>query len=222
MPAVNYAVRLRASYETLKTTVADWALKAEKVLCYEHNDKKENVHCHFLLYQVYESVDTLKRAMRSHGIDLKGNAQLSFKTSFKLKDGAKVDITDETISKYVTYMSKGKYDPSYNKGYDPAFVATCKLAWVNHKLSTREESLFAGFSEEMGVLLTKHCEDRDPERPGINLNIVHRVAVRFCLAKMNGILNVQTRKDIDMVRDSWALEHGVIGAQDVKTPYKFK
>jgi len=220
MPSVNYAVRLRTSYETLKTTVADWALLSEKLLCYEHNDKKENVHCHFLLYGVYDSVDTLKRKMRSHGIDLKGSGQLSFKTSFKLKDGTKVDITDETIPKYVTYMSKGKYDPSYNKGYDPEFIAACKAAWINHPKSTRDEALLVDF--------TKYIDEvQEPKRvearaEGRTAQWLHRCAVIFCVFKMNGVLNVQTRKDIDMVRDSYGLINDIVSYGDVKTPYKFK
>jgi len=220
MPAIKYAVRLRASYESLKTTVADWALLAEKLLCYEHNDKKENVHCHFLLYGVYDSVDTLKRKMRSHGIDLKGSGQLSFKTSFKLKDGTMVDITDETIPKYVTYMSKGKYNPSYNKGYDPQFIDDCKAAWINHTRPPRGEALLLDFTKYMEEVqepkrLEARCEGR-------TIQWLHRCAVIFCVFKMNGVLNVQTRKDIDMIRDSYGLLNDIVSYGDIKTPYKFK
>lgn len=129
MPAVNYAVRLTASFETLQTTVADWAMVSKHILCYEHPEPG-NIHCHLLLYGVYQTTENLKTIMRSHGVALKGAGQLSFKTTFT-ENKVKIEITDETIPKFITYMSKGKYDPKYNKGYDE-IIPTCKSAWITY------------------------------------------------------------------------------------------
>lgn len=128
---MNYAIRFTESYETIKTTVSDWSLKSEKVLCYQHTGSKtEKVHCHLLLVGCSITPDQLKNLGKSHGLSGKGNGYWSFKTSFKDKStGAKFPITDETIPKYICYMSKGIYDPLFNKGYEPDFLVDCKSKW---------------------------------------------------------------------------------------------
>lgn len=212
MPAVNYAVRLRASYEALATTVADWATRSGKVLCYEHPEEN-NVHCHFLLYGVYDSVDTLKRDMRTHGIDLKGAGQLSFKTSFKLKDGTKVDINDETLPKYITYMSKGKYDPKYNKGYDSEYLQSCKEKWINHirdpiHIQRYHEFIQYVFDEEKKIL---------PVRGQAPLSAIHCYACMFIKQK-DGYIRMPQRKEIKDLKDNYALDHDLMSWSSFALP----
>ena len=128
---MNYAIRFTEPYQTLATTVSDWALKSDKVLCYEHTGSKtDKVHCHLLLFGCDVSTDQLKNLAKAHGLAGKGNAYWSFKTSYKDKSsGAKFPITEETVKKYVCYMSKGVFDPKYNKGYTSDDLKECKGAW---------------------------------------------------------------------------------------------
>ncbi len=199
MPSSNYAVRLRSSYETLITTVADWALKCDKILCYEHPEKTDNIHCHLLLYGVYDSTDTLKRLMRSHGIELKGAGQISFKTSFKLNDGTKVDITDETIPKYITYMSKGIHNPKYNKGYEQSFVDACKAAWVVIKRTSKHVDRFNEFCKYMETINLR-CDTMSAQ------TIVHYHAVKYIQDSLGGYIHYAARKDIKDLKDNYLIK----------------
>jgi len=191
-----YAVRLRASYETLRTTVSDWSLRSEKILCYEHNDKAENVHCHLLLEGVYDSVDTLKRLMRGHAVDLKGSGQLSFKKDFKLRDGTKALMTEETIPKYITYMSKGKYDPLFNKGYDPVFIAACKAAWFVHQIPDSVEETHGDFETFLCKELTAP-EYAYTEHLGVTKDLIRSLSFKY-------VFNLRKRQWNRGTRNLWS------------------
>ena len=138
MPPRNIAVRLSASYETLRTTIGDWGLVSKLLVAYEHPEP-DNIHCHLLLTGVYVTNQNLKDTMRAHGVPLKGAGQLSFKESFKCPTTKKViEINEETWPKYITYMSKGKYEPKYIQGFSSETVTAYKEAWCVN--STRDPS----------------------------------------------------------------------------------
>jgi hypothetical protein len=84
--------------------ISDWALRSNQVVVYEHPEEG-NVHCHALLVGVYDTTNTLRNDLKKHNVPLKGAGQLSFKTA------------EDDYQRYITYMSKGKYDPKYNKGF---------------------------------------------------------------------------------------------------------
>lgn len=129
MPPRDIAVRLTTSYESLKTTVSDWSLVCKQIICYEHPEP-QNIHCHLLLTGVYCTDQHLKNTMWSHGVTCKGAGQLLFKTSYKTPEKLVIQITEESYPKYITYMSKGKYEPSYNKGFSDDKVAMYKQDWT--------------------------------------------------------------------------------------------
>lgn len=218
MPPVNYAVRLRAPYVELETTVAAWALQAEKVLCYEHPDKRENVHCHLLLYGVYISTDTLKGIMRRHGIVLKGAGQVSFKSSFKAND-VSLDIIDATIPKYITYMSKGKYDAKYNKGYTQDFLDECKARWLTY--SARPEILqeydnFKLYVNEQESLLHASVIARIPKNP----KTIHIYACQFVKNKYGGFIPHIARKQIKDLKDNYCIDEGLMSWSRFALPFE--
>lgn len=220
MPALNYAVRLRASYEALATTCSDWAARCEKMLCYEHPDDPKNIHCHFLLVGVRDSTDTLKRDYKLHGLELKGPGQVSFKLSFKLKDGTNICITEATIPKYITYMSKGKYDPKYNKGYDPEILELYKKAWVDHPKQSREESLFDDFIVSLEPLTKTLPVGMTDMGFVLSDKIIRDKAFRFAIEKAKGIINVGTRKDAKMLYDSTRWKMGLVFLSDLVLPFE--
>ena len=89
----------------------------DTVIIYEHygeaNDKGRT-HCHLLLAHPNEAVtaDAIKKSAPFKYLKLKGSEQLSFKSNFKDKKTKQVFPMDvNNIDKYITYMSKGEYDP---------------------------------------------------------------------------------------------------------------
>lgn len=90
----------------------------DTVLVYEHvGDINEKVHCHLLLYdQVGITSDAIKKSAPFKGLKL-GNREHSFKSKFKCKRSNVIyDMTISNAPKYITYMSKGIYDPHYYQG----------------------------------------------------------------------------------------------------------
>lgn len=155
MPPRNIAVRLTASYETLRSTVSDWSMVSKYLIVYEHPEP-DNIHCHLLLTGVYCSDQHLKDLMWDHGVSVKGSGQLSFKATYKDKvTGRKVDITDETTPKYITYMSKGKYDPKYNKGFADEDIIAYKSLWVDFTKEPPSYIIYREFKSKYPDLHTK-------------------------------------------------------------------
>lgn len=172
MPPRTLAVRLRTSYDNLATTIGEYALICKRVVAYEHPEL-DNIHCHLLLVDVHCTNQTLKNIMREHGIALKGAGQLSFKESY-MDNNTKIrtEIDTETIPKYITYMSKGKYEPKYVSGYDDAFIADCKSNWITY--STKPQSFINYKAFEAQYLKTS---------PSYDLKDIMAAAHAFCMAK---------------------------------------
>jgi len=124
MPPLNYAVRITLPYSDVSGTVHVWALKCDKLVVYQHvGSETEKVHVHLLLMSSSVSAERLKQLS---GLIGSGNEFWSFKTKSK-KTGP---LTDKTSGQYITYMTKGKYDPMYVKGYDSKVLVALKEAWV--------------------------------------------------------------------------------------------
>jgi len=194
MPPRNIAVRLTASFETLRTTVSDWSMVCKYLICYEHPEEN-NVHCHLLLTGVYCSDQHLKDVMRDHGVSLKGAGQLSFKATYKDQTlDRKVDITDETTPKYITYMSKGKYDPKYNKGFIESDIERYKSLWVDF---TREPPSY---------LIYKEFTSKHPDLP--NKSEVLHAAHAYCMIKYKSHTR-QCRNEISTLIDDYCYYHGI-------------
>jgi hypothetical protein len=134
--------------------VGDWGLVAKRVLCYEHPDPG-NIHCHLLLTGVYVTTQNLKDTMWAHGVPCKGSGQLTFSRTFKDKQtDKKMEITDETIPKYISYMSKGKYDPKYVQGYDEETLVLYKSQWVTFTKEPPSYQLFKRFEASVRLANT--------------------------------------------------------------------
>jgi len=200
MAPVNYAVRLRAPYESLRHVVSAWSLKSEKLVCYEHPEP-DNIHIHLLLKGVYDTADALKKVLWKTNSDIKGAGKLSFKTTFKSPQGIVTPIDDETIAKYITYMSKGKYEPKYVTGYDSAFIHDCKTAWVNHIRRSHEQSWYDAF-----VKRVKECEEAACIRI-TEIEQIKPIAVAYAISK-HGIINLAARRDMSMLITTYYYEYG--------------
>lgn len=143
----NYAVRVTRSYEFCKHFVAAWALKCDKILAYEHvGTVTEKVHIHLMIIGSSVESDQLRNIARPlGGAVLKGNGDWSFKTKDK-KYGA---VTDSP--RYISYMSKGQYDPKYNKGYSDAELAEAKSAYAPLGKQSKVELQFNEFQGQIDL-----------------------------------------------------------------------
>jgi len=119
-----YAVRLTCSYNALWDTEGDELEsfiqycneRFDDVIIYEHvGTVNENVHCHLLLRGDSQSpsTDAIRKSLPFKHLNL-GSREHSFKSKFKDKRTNVVfQMTDESVPKYITYMSKGCIAPEY-------------------------------------------------------------------------------------------------------------
>lgn len=100
----DYAVRLTYAYDDIASLIGAWALRVEQLAVYEHvGEATKKVHCHLVM--TGSNVD--KKQLRNIAMkyrDVKGNELCSFKQF----DGSDI---------YMSYMTKGKHEPKYLKGY---------------------------------------------------------------------------------------------------------
>ena len=211
-------MRLRLPYEGLRQTISDWGLKAEKVVVYEHPEPN-NIHCHLALMGVYDTTETLKNIMRKHGVLLKGAGQLSFKTSFKGPGKTVIGMTDETLPGYITYMTKGKYEPKYLKGISEEQCAECRAGWKDLSRSpaeTGDRKLLTEFDKWMYDTFSRNGV---PESELTNVQVKNH-AKWFALKKTQGVVNVQFRKLAKMLYDSYSLDRERIDITKIVLPFE--
>jgi len=124
-----HALRITRDYTSLTALVMDWAEVSGKCLVYQHDADEEvkATHCHFLIEQCEVKEGALIKRGLKH-IQLKGNNDWSFVQ--KEYNG--------NVEKYITYMTKGKLDPVYNKGYEPSYLEECKKRWVDYTQIQKE------------------------------------------------------------------------------------
>lgn len=191
--ATNYAVRITRSYAAVERAVVAVALRCDKVLAYEHvGDATEKVHIHLMLIGVRCDKKTIQKTMKDACPEVarfKGNGDWSFKT----KDAKYGDVEDSP--KYITYMTKGKFDAKYNKGYSQEELDNAKANWKEpSKLKTK----FDKYYQEFEMLL--HGQDIRKERVvthvGMNVvesfpgyNLVRDAALAF-VRRREGALNM--------------------------------
>lgn len=137
----NYAVRITRSFEFCKRFVAAWALRCDKILAYEHvGTATEKIHIHLIIINCDVTAEQLRNIAKPLGFAvLKGNGDFSFKT----KDKKYGPVTDSP--RYICYMSKGQYDPLYNKGYSDAELAEAKSAYVPMGNLSKDEKYYNDF-----------------------------------------------------------------------------
>jgi hypothetical protein len=202
---VSLAVRITLPFSDVSGVVRAWALKADKLLCYEHTGElTEKPHVHLLLINVSVDKERLKQLAKVTGgsrLSGGGNELWSFKTKVK---GAG-DVSDENSRRYITYMSKGTIDPSYVKGYDEDFLAACKAGWTTKEVSpNRDQQLYSAFEERLYQL---HVENphADIWADGTSVfrhdkaNDLAKLARSWAFAAHDQIWSVRTATDAKMV-----------------------
>lgn len=128
----DYAVRITYSYDQAAPIVRAWATRVTKMVVYEHiGSQTEKKHIHLLVLGSSLQKKQL-RNIASQLMDVKGNEIMSFKEYVGGED-------------YMTYMTKGKHDPSYLQGYTAEEAAVWKSKWVEparHEKVSSDERLY--------------------------------------------------------------------------------
>lgn len=107
---------------------------SSKAVWYRHpnGDKGKGPHYHGLVYDFSKRADTCREWIKE-ALHLDGTKQ-QFGVSDKLpKSLGGKKITDEVTPRYITYMTKGKFDVVNSKGYDEMELAVLRNAWVDYR-----------------------------------------------------------------------------------------
>lgn len=208
--ATHYAVRITRSYEQCAAYVAKISLLCEKMLVYEHvGTATEKVHVHMMLIGVRCDKKTIKdNASKGTALaTLKGNGDWSWKTEDK-KYGKVTDSVE-----YITYMTKGKFDPKYNKGYSKEELDHAKSLWVDHSGKSKDELLYAAF--ELMLVGKINNPHKSSELVGTRIvdtypgfDIVRRAAISFAIEKVR-VMNIKCKNMAQMLYNTYCWRHNI-------------
>jgi len=118
---MDYAIRLARSYSDISGVCDLYKGVCTALVVYEHpNNSREGQHVHMLMMGCTKGSDTLKNYLKRLFGEFRA-VDWSFKTSYK-SNGETVPVSTDFIS----YMSKGKYDPVYLYGISADEIALYK------------------------------------------------------------------------------------------------
>lgn len=115
------------NYDEFLKEISD---NSEKAVWYFHPGGKKSAdrpHIHGLLYNYNKTDDTLRKYIKKQ-FQLTKTSEFAISNSFSR--GTK--MTEMFYPKYITYMSKGQYDPVNVKGFERAETDRLKSEWKDH------------------------------------------------------------------------------------------
>jgi len=159
---------------------------SQKLIVYQHDSDEQikKTHCHILIEECSIGVEGLKKRVQS--FNLKGNQDWSFRP-----EGYENDI-----DKYLTYMSKGKIAPAFNKGYEPSRLETVRGNWVEHKSPAKEtpasEASARVQKDSLSDLYQTYCDEilENVSSMGLHLTIrdFRSASIAFWRKRNGGLL----------------------------------
>ena len=115
----SYFIRITHPYEVVERVINAWESKSAKIVCYEHvGESTRKVHCHIAIASSI-GIKQLRRLAEDAGIPMSGNENSSSKT---WKDGSTLPLT---------YMSKGKLNSKFRKGYTEQEEEEWRGRWLD-------------------------------------------------------------------------------------------
>jgi len=196
----GYAVRIAFDFEKIMDIITypgEWYKMADQIICYQHpGPPAARTHCHLLIINPTHCVRSFKD---KSGLPNGGNAQWSFKP-----------IVKGDFAKYITYMSKGIYDPSSAdcRGSNSAQIQAkqfdeLKAKWITKPSVVKLSASQRDYQEWLAKFKTKAqyealVENKDNILPkGDPLeNIIKRDAANWLIAKNNGFYNQNVANQI--------------------------
>lgn len=128
----DYFIRVRMTWLQIQAACELISTKVDRMVVYEHvpEGNEDNTHVHMYLTDTQVSTDTLKnyikRSVTSEIPKVKGNEFWSFKTEYT-PFGQTINLPID--EKCITYMSKGKLDPVYVKGFTQDEINVYRDQW---------------------------------------------------------------------------------------------
>jgi len=129
MPPTGFAVRFTMAYDRgVDRIVRAWSLYAKKIVVYQHDDDgANNLHCHAHVEGFTHTVKRFQQLAAESGVPL------TIKKEGKTRATSLMSIRGKDYDHHPTgysYLTKGKYEPSYLMGFTPEETQTWKAAWV--------------------------------------------------------------------------------------------
>lgn len=123
MSGYAYFGYINGTFNDLSGVIHNWASISEKLIVYQHgpDDGAANDHCHILVLGIQLDTKQLYKRKDFKQLGLDGTAkQFGFAKFIEGKDT-------------IAYMSKGEYDPVYNKGFTQEEIDMSKIKGYNKK-----------------------------------------------------------------------------------------
>lgn len=144
---MHYHVRITREYSLISESIRRISECAEKYAWFEHTPDQgcQRTHVHGILFNVTntksEAPDKTWRNWIKKELDVKDfdRNDWYFKTHFKDKSTKTfIDITEESVPKAITYMSKGVLKPVLTN-YDSDIIDVATSNWVRPRVATPQE-----------------------------------------------------------------------------------
>lgn len=132
-----------------------------RYIAYQHDSDEQvsRTHTHILVTDTFPSVETIKNYLREifPGIT---KSDYAFKTKYKPRN-SKVSVpVDE---KFITYMSKGKFDCAISRGFTDEQIQRYKAQWVDYETISKKEEAVTSYT--MAQELARYIEATYTEEP---------------------------------------------------------
>ena len=227
----HYAVRVTHSFLQARPIVHEWAMRADKVLVYEHskdtNTARDKTHIHMLLVNTSIDKKQLRNIAGATGVPVKGNEHMSFK------------MAEEPFGTYITYMTKGVLDASYNKGFTPEELAQYKHDWITPHEYVKEtpwSKLYDAYApeapkpptpEQYASVIRQWVEDPNPNAVIPNAQDVYireleSHTTRWVIKRHNGYWNPAMAKQVNCLRFTHCWKHGLTIPKNKDGTFRWK
>lgn len=201
-----YMVRITHSYQDASGVVALWSQRCSKMVVYEHTGSlTEKVHIHMVIVGSDTHKKQLRNIAQATGLMLTGNKFCSFK-EFKGEERCMI------------YMTKGKHDPSFIKGFTPDEAAYWRSLWVDDEKkssdqvlydktfgSTTQERMYELWKQAHTELVEMHEKNYVPAK----FIYAKTVAKQAAFKANNNIWNMRTTNQYKMLVYTYCFRNGV-------------
>lgn len=165
---MDYAVRVSYTYAELVEVFNKLSEVCDKIAVYEHDASRKHIHA--VLRGCRVSTDTIKNWIKKAlNVNVK-KTDWSFKTTYG-EDHKPVD--DE----FIKYMSKGKLEPKYKKGYDDLEIASFREKWQDKQkepvidLRKNRVTRYTLAQEVYGLYNERYLNEQDFSEDGTKMTI---------------------------------------------------
>jgi len=196
----NFAVRITTTTENVKRIMGAWSKVCDKLLAYEHIETGK-IHSHLLIMGCTQTSENLKNLARANGVSLSGNGQWTFKTGYKDKHSkTRVPLTENTMAKYITYMSKGRYDAYYNKGFEVEYLNEKKSEWeAPNPNKSKDAVVYEEFAKIMSV----------DQNDDLTYSQVCGMARKYAIDRHGAIVNQVAMKEAAMLARTYCWRYDI-------------